>query len=344
MLYDVCSMCPMIVGRSIGTEPVDVAAGTAFALLVALAGASKLARDELSVELVGALAEIGDNEGEPWLNLFGIPLDAGPPYGAERLVEELRAMDAVELRRHLLGRFAWSWCTVAGTEDIESAATGDRDAARRLLANPRYYAGHAESLATLLDLDPEESRTRIVRAVEAGARSLLSPDARERLTEAAKAAAGMVATGPPLVAIEQVTTGYRYTPEPEAERVVLIPHLDPTVPLVLAQHRSARLVVYRAGAQQDAQELLLAFGRAVADPKRVEILALIGRGLGRAQDLVEATQLSRSTVHHHLAQLREAGLVALEGNARAYTYVARREAAARIAALVAEIVETKEEA
>jgi hypothetical protein len=48
-------------------------------------------------------------------------------------------------------------------------------------------------------------------------------------------------------------------------------------------------------------------------------------------------------VHHHLAQLRDAGLIALEGNARAYTYVPRREAATEAAALLADITGTEGE-
>jgi DNA-binding transcriptional ArsR family regulator len=58
---------------------------------------------------------------------------------------------------------------------------------------------------------------------------------------------------------------------------------------------------------------------------------------------VDATGLARSTVHHHLAQLRDAGLLALEGNARSYTYTTRREAVSEITALVADIVGTEEE-
>ena len=92
---------------------------------------------------------------------------------------------------------------------------------------------------------------------------------------------------------------------------------------MLAQHRSSRLIAYLATPDRSSEDRLVAFGRALADPKRVEILALVGRGVGRAADLVDATGLTRSTVHHHLAQLRDAGLVALEGNARAYTYVPR---------------------
>jgi DNA-binding transcriptional ArsR family regulator len=91
------------------------------------------------------------------------------------------------------------------------------------------------------------------------------------------------------------------------------------------------------------EESLVTLGRALSDPKRVEILALVGRGVGRSGDLVEATGLTRSTVHHHLALLRTAGLVALEGNARAYTYVVRSDAPAGIAELVANVVRMEEQ-
>jgi DNA-binding transcriptional ArsR family regulator len=320
-----------------------VAAGTGPALLVALAAASGAPRAELAGELGAALDGVGDAEGESWLNLLGVALDAGPPYDAERLLDALVSLDPVELRRHLLGRYAWSWCTLAGIDDLESAAAGDRAAAGRLLAHPRYYGGHAaDSLSVLLALDPDETQQRIVRAVEAGSGSLLDDDsARELECVEHLAVAALEARGP-LAAIERLAVGYRYVPEPEAERVVLIPHLEPDLPLVLAQHRSCRLIVYRAQRDRGGEERLLALGRALADAKRVQILGLVGRGVGRASDLVEETGLSRSTVHHHLAQLREVGLVALEGNARAYTYVPRPAAAEDAAGLVAEVIGTEE--
>jgi DNA-binding transcriptional ArsR family regulator len=323
---------------------IDMATGGAFTLLVALAAASGRPRSELPIELASALEEVGDTEGEAWLNLLGIPLDAGRPFTAERLLEKLRSLDAVELRRHLLGRFAWSWCSLAGIEDIEAAARGDARASGRLLEHPRYYGGHAAaSLAVLLGLEPEETRDRIVRAVEAGLGSLLDRSALDHLDAAEQAAAATIASRPALVAIERLATGYRYVPEPEAESVVLIPHLEPELPLLLAQHRTSRLIVYCATPDRSSEERLHALGRALADPKRVEILALVGRGVGRAPDLVTETGLSRSTVHHHLALLRDSGLVALEGNARAYTYVPRHAAAAEAAQLVADLVGTEEE-
>src|SRR6187455_598535 len=133
--YEICSLCPMSVGH---TTTVQVAAGAGFALLVGLSAASRGPRGDLEPTLADALDAVGDSEGETWLNLLGVALDAGPPYGSDQLLDALRTIEGVELRRHLLGRFAWSWCTLAGIDDIESAATGNRSASRRLLEHPRY--------------------------------------------------------------------------------------------------------------------------------------------------------------------------------------------------------------
>ena len=316
----------------------EVAAGSAFQVLTQLAAASRVVENELPAHLADALADVGDSQGESWLNLLGVPLDAGPPYTAERLAAALRELEPVELRRVLLGRYAWSWCTLAGIDDIDAAAAGNEGAIERLLAHPRYYAGHAEaSLSTLLGVDPPETKRRVLAAVEAAAAELETAKAAE-LDAGTEEASALLAEEPVLTAIERLTGGYRYVPEVEAERVVLIPHIAPGLGLVLAQHRSSRLVLYAASHGRDAQERLVALGRALADPKRVEILALLARGVGRSSDLVDATGLTRSTVHHHLAQLRDAGLVALEGNARAYTYVARRAAAEEAAQLLDDLI------
>ena len=335
----------MLVGQETDTTTAtDVAAGTAFALLIALAVASREPRDAQPAELRSALDAVGDSEGESWLNLLGVGLDAGAPYTAETLAGALRGLDGLEIRRHLLGRYAWSWCTLGGIDDIEAAATGDAAAAGRLLATPRYYGGDAaSSLGVLIALDADETKRRLIDAVDVARSTLLPADAPDALAAAGQQAEEQLASDPLPDAIERLTTGYRYVPELEADRVVLMPHLEASLPLVLAQHRSARLIAYRARADRGAEARMLALGRALSDAKRVEILALVGRGMGRSSALVEATGLSRSTVHHHLAQLRDAGLVALEGNARAYTYVPRHEAVVEIGELIGAIVGTEEE-
>jgi DNA-binding transcriptional ArsR family regulator len=333
----------MLIGQTTLLSTVEIEAGASFELLLSLAAASRAPRDDLAPALGQALERVGDSEGEAWLNLLGIPLDADART-ADELLRAVDSLEPVELRRHLLGRYAWSWCTLAGIDDIEAAARGDGAASARLLAHPRYYGGHAaKSLSVLLALDPVETRERIADAIAAGSRSLLGASVDDDIRVAESTAQSLLETRPAGTAIERLTSGYRYVPEPEAERVVLIPHLEPALPLVLAQHRSSRLIAYRATPDRSSEDRLLALGRALADPKRVEILALVGRGTGTAADLIAATGLTRSTVHHHLTQLRDAGLIALEGHARAYTYISRREASAEAAALVAEVMGTEEE-
>ena len=315
----------------------DVVAGTAFDLLLALAGASAAARSTLDPALREALDTVGDTAGESWLNLLGIPLDIGPPYDAARLGAAVQRMDPVDIRRHLLGGYAWSWRTLAGADTIDAAASGDRAAGRKLLAHKRYYAGRArDSLSVLLPLDPAETRDRLSRALEVGERLLVEGTAK--LQAAAAEAVTVLASLPLEEAIEQVTAGYRYVPEPEAEHVLLIPHVQPEPWLVLAQHRSARLIVYQARAQRCAEERVAGLGRALADPKRVEILSLVARGADRVSELVAQTGLARSTVHHHLAELRDARLIDLEGNARAYRYLPRQGALEETVALLSEVI------
>jgi DNA-binding transcriptional ArsR family regulator len=308
----------MVIGHSVETK---VAAGTGFSLLVALSRAG----------------EGDDPTGETWLNLLGVPLDAGPPFDAERLVDAVRELDPIELRRCLLGRYSWSWCTLVGPETIERAAAGDATAFPALLEHPRYYAGRArEALSVLLPLEPAETKRRLLSALEAA-----PPPAAEATAEAGRAAGELLGAEPALEAIERLTGGYRYVPEPEAERVLLVPHSEPSPWLVLAQHRSARLIVYSAPPGGSADERLAAIGQALADPKRVEILRLLGRAPRGVAELVRETGLARSTVHHHLAKLREARLVDLGGNARAYRYAARRDAADELAELLAGVVEPR---
>ena len=321
---------------SVPAPGAEVAAGTAFALLVELAAAS-VDRAELGRELHAALDDTGDSTGESWLNLLGIPLDFGAPYDAARLCAHVAEMDPVELRLHLLGRYAWSWCTLVGADTIERAAAGDAKATRALLSHDRYYAGRARAaLSTLAGLEPEETRRRIGHALEVGARELeLVPT-----EDAAAEASAELDSAPLQAAIDRLTAGYRYVPEVEAQAVLLVPHLQAQPWLVLAQHREKRLIVYRARRTDDVEQRAAALGRALADPKRIEILRLLGRGIDRVSELVAETGLTRSTVHHHLSQLREARLVDLEGNARAYRYRLHSEALPETVRLLSDLLET----
>jgi DNA-binding transcriptional ArsR family regulator len=258
-------------------------------------------------------------------------------------VAAVGATDARELRRHLVGVHVPAWRELVGAETLERAAAGDRAAGERLLRHDRYYAGKArDSLSILLPLPAAQTRRRVLDVLqrfveevfaqrEAEVVALLEEDAAERRTRSGEAL------------IAAATGGYVYEPEPEFPRVVLIPQLAASPWLLLCQHRDARIICYPAErAAGDAEEALgeraLRLGRALSDERRIKILRCLVEGDASLGELAEAVGLAKSTAHHHLAQLRAAGLVTMGGNARGYWYALRREGLADARAVMGELL------
>lgn len=223
-----------------------------------------------------------------------------------------------------------------------AAAEGDRAAQARLLADRRYYAGSAgTALSVLMPLGARETKGRLLavlrgwheRSFAARERSVTELLARD--AAAKQALAGMVT---PERLIELATGGYAYEREPECPRVLLAPHLAARPWLLLCQHRTTRLICYPAetpGGAGEVHDRLLRLGRALGDEQRLRILAALAAGDSGLEALAAELDLARSTVHHHLALLRAAGLVGLRGNARRYLYRLRREAAGEVSAALA---------
>jgi DNA-binding transcriptional ArsR family regulator len=269
--------------------------------------------------LIAALGRIGDRSGETWLHLLGLCLDLAPPAPLDQLIEHIATMDAMDFRRVLLGSTAWSWRSIVGAETIEAAASGDEDAASRLLSDDRYYGRSAlASLATILPLDAEETKQRFLSTLEAYRDAHDVENLAGPLAGTARDLDSLATQEGWVEALEQVTD-YRYMPEPEARRVVVMPHLA-RPGLVLAQHNDTRLIVYGATPPPTAMDHIVEIGKALSDRSRVEILHALAKRPLHLGELVEQVELTRSTVHHHLRLLRSVGLVSMSGNARAYQY------------------------
>ncbi|MDZ7578865.1 MAG: metalloregulator ArsR/SmtB family transcription factor [Candidatus Nanopelagicales bacterium] len=92
---------------------------------------------------------------------------------------------------------------------------------------------------------------------------------------------------------------------PAAEAVISGPDCCPQGPACCPQGLGKPL-------SRDCAESLAALFRAIADPARLQLLALIGaseKGEVCACDLIEPVGLSQSTVSHHLKILVDAGLL-----------------------------------
>jgi DNA-binding transcriptional ArsR family regulator len=288
-------------------------------------------REGWSPALSEAVAATGERSGEAWLHLLGLALER-PASTAPGFVDALEDVDPLELRRHLVGVHVPAWVSLVGENTLELAAAGDGDAIAKLLEHSRYYAGRArEALPALLAGSAEDAKTRALAALRLFAAevfSLREDEIMARLAASADATRLQAEALAPRELIASVTRGYVYDPEPEFGRVVLVPHEGSRPLLLLCQHRDARVICYPLADEAVDPEASLAgravaVGRALGDERRVQILRRLALADATLDELAEATALARSTTHHHLTQLRAAGLVALRGNARGYWYALR---------------------
>jgi DNA-binding transcriptional ArsR family regulator len=288
---------------------------------------------------------VGAGAGEVWLHLLGLALDR-PVAGAAAFVEAVARTDPHELRRHLVGVHVPSWRIVAGPETLERAAAGDGPAIDTLLAHDRYYAGRARvSLERLLPLTAAQTKRRLVAVLRRFAEEVFAPSAGDiasALHADAESKRSLAAHLSADALISAAARGFVYEREAEASRVVLAPHLAARPWLLLCQHRDARIICYPAEepveAERDVQERALLLGRALADEARVRIVRRLAEGDAALNELTELTGLAKSTAHHHLNQLRAAGLVVVRGNARSYRYSLREEAVGETGLLLAELM------
>ena len=253
-----------------------------------------------------------EGSSELWLHLLGLALER-----PDDIVGAVRACDARELRRHLAGVHVPAWRSLVGAEALEATARGDTS----LLDHECYYGGAARgALESLLPLTPAETKRRIISALEA---VHVEPAVLAELDRDAAAKRSLAVSPEQLIDI--AAAGYRYEPEPELDRVVLVPHASARPWLLLCQHERARIICYPLPSQEAVADRALALGRALADDGRVRILRRLAEGDASLNELAGVAGVARSTAHHHLAQLRAAGLVTMRGNARGYWFMLRPE-------------------
>ena len=329
---------------------VEVLAAPALELLIGLSTLTAVDRLEdadtwvpalgnCSAELQRDVSRVGRESGKLWLHLLG--LADGDVAG---LILRVQRLDAIELRRHLVGVFVPTWRDLAGASLLERAAAGDADGTRRLLAHRRYYGGEArQALSFVLPLPPAQTKRRVLAVLRRFAAEVFEPRGRRvmaRVERDAKRVESLAGSLTPEEVISAATGGYDYSREPEFSRVVLVPHVAARPWLLLCQHGDARIICYAlpARAEPSLDERGVRLGRALGDEQRLRILRRLVAGDASLAELAESAGVAKSTAHHHLALLRDASLVTLHGNARRYWYSLRREAVGESGALLAELL------
>jgi DNA-binding transcriptional ArsR family regulator len=298
--------------------------------------------DDCSPDMRLEISRVGRHAGKLWLHLLDLA-----DGDVEDLLERVRRLDALELRRYVVGVYVPTWRELVGGSWLERAAAGDRTAIEKLLSHRRYYGGEVRTaLSLVLPLSPAQTKRRLLAVLHRFAAEVFERRGRAvvaRLVRDAERIASLARTLSPEDVISAATGGYDYRPEPEFSRVVLVPHEAARPWLLLCQHLDARIIGYPLGpgAEPSLEEEGVRLGRALGDEQRLRILRRLVAGDASLAELADSVGIAKSTAHHHLALLREAGLVSLHGNARRYWYSLRPGVAGESAVLVAELLSVR---
>jgi DNA-binding transcriptional ArsR family regulator len=303
----------------------EVAAGDAFELLLALyalgdeeddldfeIGADWFTgvRERAGEELLDRIAAYGD--WSVWITLVGVAYAMGAPFTAERLIEHLDAMEPVALRSALLEVGACQVETGLTDEDRAALAAGDPAA----IEAGGAWSEKCPGLAALMRLPVEETRVELVGILrDFAAADPLPEGAAATLERDADHKRSLARRMDPERLIEKATNGITVSAQPGLDGVVLVPSVIVRPWAIIAERGTTRIICYSVdeeilGSDPDAPPIwLVQFYKALGDERRLTILKRLAEGPASFGELVELLDLAKSTVHHHVRQLRTAGVV-----------------------------------
>jgi DNA-binding transcriptional ArsR family regulator len=338
-----------------------VVAGEGFELLVQAAaladpawrptfrGSPAFARRLLADEAdEAALATVGRTG---WLNLM--PLLAatvpdragrGDPYGVAALLGTVRGLDPRRLHRILLGGERRHVLELATPDLVDRALAGEAPARERLREVLTGDAVVVSVTEQLLTLPSDRLHEQVCRALERW-RDLPSTGSAEAappgLGDLARTALGQLDRLGITGYLERTAPGMTYHLSAE-DRAALV--VSPSAaPIVVVVDDLALTVIAHPpvpGTQVSAPaDRLVALARAVGDETRHRLLELLAGGERTAAGLTEPLASPRTTLLHHLAILRSAGLVEVEVTPGTPTvYRLRPDALAELARLAEALV------
>lgn len=246
-----------------------------------------------------------------WLPLVGDAHALGPPYTIDRFLTYLEDADPVVLRRRILSVASESNAPIDEAV-LEAAAAGDPDALARL---PEWCT-ECTALLSLLEPSPTETRRMIIDVVRRFRdASPFGPETVAVLERDAEHKRSLARRMDPERLVETATNGITVTPQPDLAGVILIPSVVARPWVIITERGDQRIFCYSVAdehlsADPDAPpSWLVQFYKALGDERRLQILGHLAEGPASLGDLVARLGLAKSTVHHHVRQLRTAGLV-----------------------------------
>jgi biotin operon repressor len=267
-----------------------------------------------------------------WAHLVTFAAEAPAPRDVEALLTYLERVPALEVLRRLVGFYVPWFRDLTAPAVMDAAIRGDRVAIRAFLEGSfRDDARWQASLAARLSDGPARTKRELLEILQTWHTEVFAPilDPRMRaLRAAARIRERSVRGTRSPERIASAFAGWRFVAEPSISRVLVIPSLSIGRVVHAFEHGQTQILCCGLGARGRSLPAppagMIEVSRALADPNRVRILRELTRSDRSAQELTDGLGIGLTTVVHHLATLRAAGLV--DGGGRRRAYALRREA------------------
>jgi DNA-binding transcriptional ArsR family regulator len=249
-----------------------------------------------------------------WLNLVGLVVRGPRPWDLDHLLAAVRVCAPVELHFVAVGGDRRQLLDAVEEAVVRAAVDGD-PAARRRLDDALDSDEHVLEVAPwLLNSASADVREAILAVLQTWRERLLPPQ-KERvlaaeLHEAAEVASAELTGATAEAFLHRATGGLRYDPA-ALGRVLAVPSPRVAPVIVAVDGREARVILHPplGSPAQDPSARLVELGRAVGDGTRMRLLTSLRDGEMTAVELARAMGAPRTTLLHHLAILRAAGLI-----------------------------------
>ena len=270
-------------------------------------------------ELLGQAAEL--LPGKSAALLLGLVYTTPKPRTAAAFLEHLAATDPIEIRLHLLGYYVRGH-HVTEPETIRRAAERDPAAIAELLEAASEYVdpNKCATLEQAVLTDPVEGKRALLDFLSGWYEHVLPKltPADPLLAERdAAAKRELVQSVPPEQVVERLAPGIQWVPGPEIDRVVLFPAYSPRPWVYMSEYKRVKIFCYPITLDRtpsgpgDPAELVRIY-KALGDESRLKLLKRLQAGPVSLTDAAQEVGLAKSTTHHHLAILRQAGFVLIQ--------------------------------
>jgi DNA-binding transcriptional ArsR family regulator len=248
-------------------------------------------------------------------HLLGIVLETPKPRTFASFLERLERTDPVELKLHLFGAYGSQTAHLSAPDVIERAARGDSEAREEFLASLVEYSDKYESVRTMLEADGEEIKARLLALLPRWYEGVFlpyEPDWREAAERDADVKRELARSNSPTQLTELATRGYQYAPVPGIRTLAFFPSWWMRPWVVLWEHRGTKIFCYPIAtpAEEGASPAEVArVYKALGDEGRLKLLRRLSDDSLTLAEAAEELGVAKSTAHHHLAILRQAGFV-----------------------------------